>query len=472
MNGQQFFTIIWSRKGLIALCLVITVLTALVVSLLMPKQFIATTALVLDQRGIDQITGNVLPTQLMSGYMATQLDIISSHNVALKVVKHLKMDEDPQLIANFQKSNAGGDIRDAMADLLLSHLEVKPSRESSIIQINFSSIDPQFSALVANAFAQAYIQTSVDLRVQPAKLNADWFDDQLSALRKRMESAQEKLSAAQQKHGIVMTDDRLDLEDSRLATLARQLVESQAHTDELLSRKKQLVEALAGRMAFESLTEILNNPFVQSLKSELARTEAKFAELSERVDKNHPQYQQAQAEITSLRKKIKAEIRTVLNGVESSVASSKQHDDSLSFAIAEQKSKVLELKKQRDEIGVLKREVENAQRAYDAAMQRSVQTRMESEISQTNIAVLNSAIPPLKPAKPRILLNLLLSMVMGAVLGVGASLLAEMFDRRVRSANDIAESLGLPVIGVLANAERNKKSKWPVPFTRRKEAFT
>jgi succinoglycan biosynthesis transport protein ExoP len=466
MSLQQVFTILWSRKLLIASCLAVSVTMTLIVSLLMPKQYMAVTTLVVDQRGIDPITGAVLPTQLLSGYMATQGDVINSHNVALKVVDTLKLAENQMMQADFKKSKQTGDIRDWLADLLLKKLEVIPSNESSIIKIGFSAKDSEFSARIANGFAQAYIQTSVDLKVQPAKQNADWFEIQLTTLRQQMEDAYGKLSVFQQKHGIVMTDDRLDLEDARLSEIAKQLVESQGRTYELISRKDQLAKALAGNESFESLQEILTNPFVQTLKSDLARAEGKFAELSERVDRKHPQYLQAQAEITSLKKKIKSEIGTVLNGIASSVAASIQHDNNLADRLAEQKSKVLELKKQHDQIAVLDRQVENARKAYDNAMQRSVQTRMESEISQTNIAVLNPAIPPPYPSKPNVKLNLLLSAILGILLGTGLALLAEFFDRRVRSASDITENLGLPVFGILQAPQQHNKMLWSLPMTK------
>ena len=329
------------------------------------------------------------------------------------------------------------------------------STESSIIKLAFSAKDAEFSALAVNAFAQAYIRTAVELRVQPAKQNADWFDEQLTVLRERMEKAHEKLSIFQQQHGIVKMENQLDLEDARLAEIAKQLVENQGRTYAQMSRKNQLAKALTTRDAsFESMQEVLENHYVQMLKSDLARSEAKFAELAKRIDKKHPQYLQAQAEISSLRKKIKQEINTVLKGITSNLAASKQHDASLSQALEEQKRKVLELKKQHDEMAVLQREVENTQKAYDTAMQRTVQTRMESEISQTNIAVLNPAIVPQNPSKPKVFLNLIVSFFIGTLLGAGFALMAELYDRRIRCSFDITHGLGVPVLGVMTDSQK------------------
>jgi len=457
MNFYQFINIIWSRKEVVLWALMVTVITTLTVSLLLPKQYLGTTSIVAEQRSIDPVTGMNLPVQLLPSYMATQVEMISSHHVARKVVDKLKLDQLPELQEDFAKANINGDIRDWIAGILLKKLDIRPSRESSVMQVDFSFTDPQVAADIANAFAAAYIQTTVELRSQPAKLNADWFDTQLAALRDRLENAQSVLSNYQQQHGIIATNDRLDLENSRLADLSRQLVENQARTHELQSKKDLLSTTAQRGGSSGSLPEVVNNPLIQSLKTELARVEANFAELSKRVDVNHPQYRQAQAEMNNLQQKIHAETNMVLNSIGSGAKSSNQLDKLLANALAEQKAKVLGLKQQHDEIAVLNREVENAQRVYDATMQRAVQTRMESEMNQTNIAILNPAIPPQKHAKPKLLLNLLISIFLGTMLGVGAALLAELMDRRVRSAFDISELLAIPVFAVVAASTSKPK---------------
>jgi len=458
MNFHQFINILLSHKWIVLSALMMTVLTTLVVSLLLPKQYVATASIVVEQRSVDPVTGLSLPVQLLPAYIATQVDVISSHNVARKVVEKLKIDENPQMQKDFAKAGSAGDIKDWIADALLKKLEIRPSRESSVMQVDFTDSDPQFAANAANAFADTYIQTSIKLQAQPAKSSADWFDSQMAPLRERLEHAQSVLSTYQQQHGIVGTDDRLDLESNRLTELSRQLLESQAHTSELQSKRDLLVASVKHGISSESLQEVLNNSLIQSLKSELARTEAKFAELSKRVDVNHPQYKQAKAEVNSLEQKIQSEIRMILNSIGSSVASSEQRNKIVAEALAAQKAKVLELKKQHDEIAVFNREVESAQRVYDASMQRAVQSRMESEMSQTNITILNPALPPQKHATPKILLNVILSFVLGSMLGVGSAILAELTDRRVRSAFDISEVLvDIPVFAIASTSSSQPK---------------
>jgi uncharacterized protein involved in exopolysaccharide biosynthesis len=201
--------------------------------------------------------------------------------------------------------------------------------------------------------------------------------------------------------------------------------------------------------ATDSLQEVLNSNLINTIKAELAAKEAGLALLVKRYDKNHPQYKQAEAEVISLQQRIDAEIKKVQSSMNSSLVGSRQRDELLAKELADQKTKVLELKKQRDEIAVLSHEVENEQRTFDTAMQRTVQTRMESELSHTNISILNQALPPDQPAKPRILMNILLSVFMGSILGIIAALVTEFRDRKIRSVFDISELLELPVLAVV-----------------------
>ncbi|SJM94565.1 chain length determinant protein EpsF [Crenothrix polyspora] len=466
MNFQQILIILYSRKYLIITILLLTVGTITALTLRMPKQYIATASLVVDQWNVDPVSGASIASQVASSYLGTQVDIITSHNVAVKVVDMLRLTENTLLAKGFDAKHYKGDMRDWVAEHLIKHLEVLPSRESSVIKLNFSAKDPQLSADVSNAFAKAYIDTNIELRAQPARQNADWFDEQLSFFRERLEQAQNKLSDYQQKHGIVVMSEKVDLENDRLAEISKQLVDSQSHTYEMLSRKNQLLLSKRKRQfespaqkgdSYESIEEVLSSTFVQTLKGDLARAEAKFAEVSKRVDKNHPQYKQAYAEMISLKDKIDQEINTVLESIGNNATTAQQRDERLLSALGDQKEKVLQLKQQQNEISVLNREVENAQKFYDNAMQRSVQTRMESEASQSNIAILNPALMPQNSAKPNVTLNILLSVFLGTLLGIGMAFIAELLDRRLRSPIDMAEQLGVPVLGVLS-AQKKRKS--------------
>lgn len=455
MNLQQFLNILLARKKIALLALFATVLTTLVVSLIMPKSYKATTTLVLNYKATDPVSGMTLPAQLMPGYMATQVDIITSRNVALKVVNMLGLARNPAAIEEFRDATDGkGDIREWLADALSRKLDVQPSRESSVINVNYEGKDPEFAAALANAFSDAYMQTNLQLKIEPSKRAAEWFNDQIKSLRDDLAKAQDKLTAYQREHGIVSLDERMDVENARLAELSSQLVTAQAQSYDTSSRQKQIS---SGKRLDEN-PDIISNPLIQNMKAEISRAEAKLAELGQRLRPNHPQYQAAQAEVNGLRQKLEAELKTASSSLGSAASISQQRESSIRSALAAQKTRVLDISRQRDELSILQRDVASAQKVLEMAMQRFSQTNMEGQANQSEVAVLNPATPPLEPSKPKIFLNLLVSIFLGAMLAVGCALLAEMLDRRVRAPEDISVGLSLPVLGVIAAAKPGRKT--------------
>jgi chain length determinant protein EpsF len=449
MSFTQFLLILKARWLVATLTLVVTVATTVAVSLMLPKSYTASVTVVVDPKSKDPITGAMLPTQLLPGYLATQVDIINSRNVALRVVDALKLTEIRSVREDFQQQTEGrGDIRYWMADLLLKKLEVKPSRESSVIEISFSGTDPKFAAIVANAFAQSYVRTNLDLRVEPARQTNAWYEEQIKQLRAKLEQAQAALAEYQRSKGLVVGDERsVDAETARLAELSSQLVAAQSQTFDSASRQSQSGNALA---------EVEQNPLVQGLKRELALAEAKLTELAEKVGVNHPQYQRAKAEVATLRADLEAEKQVAARSVGATAKVARGREADIRAALAAQKAKVIALKTQRDEASVLIRDVDNAQRLYDAALQRAGQSRLESLATQTDVAVLNPAVPPIEPSSPKILLNTLLAIFLGTLLGIGLAFLMEMIDRRVRSAEDLTSGLDIPVLGEITGIARRR----------------
>jgi succinoglycan biosynthesis transport protein ExoP len=224
MNMQQLLLTLRARYKVVLLTLLAMVAAALGVSLKLPKQYTATAAVVADVKSPDPIAGMMLPALVMPGYMATQVNILQSERVARRVVHLLKLDESPAAREEWLKAMGGkGELDVWLAGALQRKLDVRPARESSVINISFKAADPRFAAAVANAFAQAYIDTNIALKVEPAKQYAAWFGEQGKALRDNVERAQARLSEHQQRHGIVASDERLDIETAKLNDLATQL---------------------------------------------------------------------------------------------------------------------------------------------------------------------------------------------------------------------------------------------------------
>jgi chain length determinant protein EpsF len=467
MSPQQLLAVLFARKGVIALGLLVTLATAVAVSALLPARWTASAAVLVDAKGPDPISGLLLPAQLLPGYMATQVDIIQSQNVALKVVDALKLDASPVARDEWQRDTGGrGSLRIWLADLLLKRLDVRPSRESSVINISFTASDPAFAAAVANAFARAYIGTHLELRVEPARQAAEWFGERTRALRQDVEQSTGKLAQYQRDKGIVSLDERLETGNARLDQLNLQLSQAAAQTADALSRQRLARDFAASGRPPDALPDVLASPLVASLKADLARLDGRVQELASRLGRGHPQLQAALAEADSVRQRLDDEIRTVLRGIDSNAQVAQRREAELRAQVAAQKDLVLRVKNERDELAALMREAENAQKAFDVTTQRFTQANLESQATQTNVAVLNPAVEPIEPSFPRWPLNLALATVLGTMLGVGLALLLELLDQRVRMASDLASRVGVPVLASLPRARLPRGPRPGLPWRR------
>lgn len=443
MNLHQMLLILVARYRIVLYALAVTIGSALVVSLLMTKQYTATTSVVVDVGSPDPVAGLSLSAATMPNYMATQVDVINSVRVAQMAARLLKLDEDESLKAQWTASTDGrGTFPAWLASRLQKKLEAKPSHDSSVITLSYTAPDAAVAAATVNAFAQAYIETSVAMKVESAQHYTRWFGEQSTRLRETLEKAQARASYYQQKYGIVANDERVDYETARLNELSTQLGHVQGQATDTRSKEKK-------GLAADSLQEVMLNPTIQSLKAELARQEAKQQELGTDLGENHPQYQRALSEVAALQRKLNAETSRIVNSISTSNVVGRDREALLKGAIEEQKNRLLDLKQRRDTLALMTRDVESAQKAYDAVSQRLNQARLESLSTQSNVAVLTLATEPVAPSSPRIMLNLVLAAFVGGMLGLAGALTLEMTDRRVRSPDDVAEMLKIPVLGLI-----------------------
>jgi len=325
------------------------------------------------------------------------------------------------------------------------------TRESNIISINYKAPNPAFAAAIANAFSEAYIKTNVDIKVENAQKNKEWFDKQTEGVLGDLKKAQEKLSNYEREHGVLAMDGRFDVENARLAELSSQLTAAQALLAEGSARQSQVGSA-------ETLPEVMANPVVSSLRTELARLETDRGQLSERLGENHPVMRELNEKIAEQRQRVATQIQRVASSLGTTSRISTARIKELTEAVDKQKAIVLKLKEHRDHIAVLQGDVENARRAHDFATQRLQQTSFESQVQQTNISVLTPATPPLEHSSPKPVLNTIIAVFLGTLLGIGVALLLELHDQRVRGIEDVIQNMDAPLLGVVPGLDKTRRS--------------
>jgi chain length determinant protein EpsF len=445
MTFGQFLVIMRARWKTALVVLLGTVGLALAFSLTLPRQYIATSTLLVDQYRPD-VAGNAVYAGSPSPiFLATQVDVLRSERVARQVIKSLRLAEDTELRDRWLEGAKGeGSFEGWLVSWIQERLDVKPSRDSNIISVSFKSSDAVKAATTANLFAQTFLDVGLQLRVEPARQNSALFDARAKELRAQLEAAQSRLTAYQRDRGVaVVSDGALDVETARLNELSSQLVVLQSLSAESASRQAQL------RGGGDGIAEVVNNPLVITLRAQLTTTEAKLQELESRLGSNHPQVLETRAAIDSLRARVETETRRVSGTVGVTNTINRQRESEVRASLETQRARVLRLRQAREEGMVLVRDVEAAQRAYEAVLTRLSQTSLETKTTQGSAYVLSEATPPFLPSSPNHVRTLLVAVVIGSVLAIGMAIVREVVDRRVRTVEELPQSLGLPLLGVL-----------------------
>lgn len=463
MNLTQFLSVVRARWWLGAIVMALVTGAGLGYSLTSPRIYTANASVMLDAVSPD-ITGNFGGGLLLPSYIATQVDLIASERVRLKAVELLGMEKDPaQRELWLGKTGGSGDFKVWLASGLYDDLEVKPSRESNLITVRYASSDAEHAARVTNAIVQAYTETAIELKSEPARQYVQVYQERAQKARQEFEAAQARLTEFQRSNGLLNggVDGKVDLEAARLTELSSQLVQLQALASESQSRRSEVSGGA------ERLSEVRGDPAVAQLRIDLVREQGRLLELNQRLGDQHPQVTEQQARIEELRSRLNAAIRTASGSVVVGDNVNQRRLASLQATIATQREKVAQLRGVRDRADVMARDVETARQAYESVMQRLSQTELAGRSSQTSVAVVQSASAPLRPSAPRTTLNTIAALFAGLVLGLSTIIFAELRDRRVRTADEVigelqqALLLELPKVQFSTTPSSGKRGRSP-----------
>jgi polysaccharide biosynthesis transport protein len=463
MSPKQILLIVFAHRYLAAIVFMVVALVGVTITLKTPKSYMASTNLLVESR-VDPIAAGPLPS--FSNYLATQVAIIQSDRLLDSVVKRLVASENPILIEQWKVATQEKILMEQyFRGLLRSGLTVQPVQGTDIIGLWFEGPDPKFVSIAANAYAQAYLDLTVNLRVEPVTRYAEWFAERQKALRADVEAAQMKLSEYQRNKGIVDTDQqRTDVETQRLDALMAQLATIQGENIGLRSRQQTSGGVLSA--------DTQASTAVQSLRAALNSAEARMSELRVTLGTNHPIRVQLEEQIAQLRQQLAEEVKIVSGGTSLAQTTGGLRESKLRAAIAAQKELVISLITERDEIAVLTQDVAAAKRIYDSVLQRGNQLDLEKQTDQANVSILSAAVEPTTHDKPKI--PKLLSMTFVAAFGAAfaAALALEFLNRKVRVIEDIMIE-NIPVLGVIERhwdkyTAREKLSLFTKFFTERK----
>lgn len=410
---------------------------AIAVSLALPRTYVATATLLLDERPIDpSATAEQAQPADAAQVLATQADIIRSEDVARVVVRQQHMLADPVLLARWRKATGGViDTETWLAKGLLSNLVVDTGN-SAVLAVHYTAADARGAATMANAFAHAYLDTRLHMATDPARSYTRWFEVRIKEARDTLGRAQAALADFQRAHGILGSEN-INAEGDRLTALSQQLAQADATQADAAAR--------AGDDRARS-PDVQSTTVMQQLRTQIAQKTAEVAALRSTLGPNHPQLQGEVAELASLRERLASETGTMATSLSVASGDAASRTAQLRRLMEAQRARMFALQADRSQLEVLQRDVQSASASYDATSQNLNAMRLKAELPRANVRQLDEASAPLLSSSPNMPMRAVIGAILGGLLGVTLAAALEWWRPRVRTEAGLAEITGAPVL--------------------------
>jgi capsular exopolysaccharide synthesis family protein len=387
-------------------------------------------------------------------YYQTQYRLLQSRSLAHRVVERLNLLNDPAFggprskeeIDAIQSQPTGqSPIMEAAIGGVLGGLAIRPVKNSRLVVVSVTSGDPAMAARLANGVAKTYIEQSLDFRYQTSSEAGTWLGGQIAEQRKRVQQLDEQLQALKSREGVVNIEERRTLLDQKLKELGSALNERK--TERL--QKEALWRQMANASNPEELPDVMRSPLVQSLRLEQANLERQQAQLLERYLEQHPEVLKVKNQLEEVRRKVRAESQRVIRSAENDYKAAAAQEASVNSALESAKQEALDLGKRGVSYDSQKRELDAAQQVLNSLMSREKETDVTAEIKSSNIRVVDEATVPKGPIRPRRMRDILMGILLGAFLSLGAVFFVEYLDNTLKTPDDVRNHLGAPLLGVI-----------------------
>jgi uncharacterized protein involved in exopolysaccharide biosynthesis len=418
--------IIWARRTLIGAATVACVLGAYIVTLILPPRWDATSRVMMGLLKPDPVTGLVIGNSA-NAYVTTQMELLKDYSVAGQVADQLGWLSDPRLIDQYEHRSKSDqrDFRRWLAQIVIDRTKVKVPEGSNILEISYTATNPNDAKVVADALRQAYIDTSLAFRRDQATRDANWFQSQAAQIKTSLDAASAAQADYERQNGIVMADDKTDLDTARLRSLAAQ-------------------GAIAPAPIFSA------PPAASASSIQLAQLDTQIAEASKTLGPNHPQLQAMQAVRATLAQQAARDNATAKAQAGAAASAASASSSAVEAAVQSAKSRVLGESDKLARLSQLASQVNLLKDEFDKTSARGADLRQEAAVADTGLTPLGNAATPRSPSFPNRMLIIPGSFALGLAAGVLVALLIELFNRRVRGVEDIRSLADTQLLAVIA----------------------
>lgn len=387
----------------------------------------------------------------LEDYIVTQSKILQSETLAMQTVNSMGLERLPEFGGNPAKvekaAPPGSDaslMRPRALGAFLGGLTVKRVPNTRLLDVTFESTSPVLAARVVNAHLNNFIEQNFRSRFDAATQASNWMAGQLNEMKIKVENAEDARLEYERENQIWTIDEKSDISTQKLGELEKQLTDAEAERI-----NKEAVYELAQSGNYDAIAAVRESAVIQDILKQQTTLSAQYTDAVNQYGPKYPKVLRIQAQLKDLDDLVQREKLNIGNQVEADYRGARQRELLLKQALDEQKTQVNQTAEKLVQYSILKREADTNKQLYDGMLQKLKEAGITAGLRSSNIRVVDPALIPGGPSRPNKTRNILLSIVVGLLGGIGLALLREYLDNTVKTPDDIETLARLPSLAVV-----------------------
>jgi len=372
-------------------------------------------------------------------YYQTQYQIMRSRTVAAKVVDTLRLKQRMPGLA--ESADAATTVSGAIT--------IEPRRNTRLVLVKAEHSDPALAAELANAFAVQYVKYNLDIKMKGAHDALTWLTEQMGELKTKVHDSSVALQNYRVKSGILGLQEQRQITAAKIMDFNRAYLEAQAQRLTIEAKLRELTQIASSKAGAETIFTVADDALVRSLKAQAAELEVQKSKLLTTYKAQHPEIQKIDAQIDQVRQRFEDQIRNMIRAVQTEYKVARAKEETLFGNVNQLRREGQELNEKEIQYSVLQRETDSNQQLYEAVLKRLKETGVTGGVEANNVRVIEDALVPSRPVRPKRANDLAVSVVVGLLAGIGLAFLIEYFDTSLRTPDQVEKLVGHPVIGIV-----------------------
>ena len=480
---RDYLKVINKYRALIIVFMLVTFAVVALGTFSATPQYLGSTKVMIEKAASSNLTNRYNYNYYDPEFYETQSQLIKSQEVAKRVVDLLSLEttydtymgraEKP---SNFQSvkewiSQIKGDIlstfqskqvtedegvaipersrAEIIAESISTGITVTPIKESRIVSIQFASPNPEFAALIANTTTKAYVETTLDMKMESTRRTLAWMTKKAEQERLKLDKTEQKIQAYMRSNELVTLENRITVLPQKLSEISTQLVRAQNKREKIEALYRKVKRVAKDPVAAESVLGMTHGNTLQILRDQILKAEQHIRELSSKFGAKHPTMIKAKGDLDILRQKKAGEVGRLIGAVKNEFELAVSDENNLRKQLNDSKIEAQNLNEKFIQYSVYKREMDTNRQMYDSLLLKMKEQSITGETQPINLWIVERASIPLKPFKPKTKVNLLLGLIVGLFGGVGLAFFVEYLDKSIKYPEETEKALGVPVLGMI-----------------------